>query len=182
MTFNDLAALGSFISGVGVPASLIFLYFQMRQVTEQVRQAEKNQRATIRTGRAARIIEMNIGSLDPAVATAIYKCQSGAPDVTAAQFAQYSASCRAMFYNAEDTYFQYRNGLLDEEAFQSFTASVRGFVKSAGLRAMWTGYRELFVPEFVAWVDALIDSVPLTPASDAFERWKSEVTRLQTAS
>lgn len=47
MSLSDLAALGSFISGLGVLVSLVFLYFQLRQIGVQVKQTEKNQRALI---------------------------------------------------------------------------------------------------------------------------------------
>ena len=56
MSLSDLAALGSFVSRMAVLASLGFLYFQMRQITEQVRQAERNRQAIMQQGRAARHI------------------------------------------------------------------------------------------------------------------------------
>jgi hypothetical protein len=37
MTLSDLAALGSFVSGLAVLVSLIFLWFQLRQMNEQIR-------------------------------------------------------------------------------------------------------------------------------------------------
>src|SRR5689334_19355525 len=60
MSLSDLASIGSFVSGVAVLVSLVFLYFQMRQVTEQVRQAEKNQRAVIQQARTTRSADFNI--------------------------------------------------------------------------------------------------------------------------
>ena len=50
MSLSDLAALGSFVSGLAVLVSLIFLYFQLRQVNRQVRQSEKNQLALMNQG------------------------------------------------------------------------------------------------------------------------------------
>ena len=58
MSLSDLASLGSFVSGVGVLISLIFLYFQVRQVNAQVGQAEKNQQAAIRQERSAKVSDM----------------------------------------------------------------------------------------------------------------------------
>ena len=43
MSLSQLAEIGSFTSGVAILASLIFLYFQLRQINQQVKQAEKNQ-------------------------------------------------------------------------------------------------------------------------------------------
>ena len=48
MSLSELAEIGSFISGVAVLTSLIFLYFQLRQINQQVKQAEKNQQSAIR--------------------------------------------------------------------------------------------------------------------------------------
>jgi hypothetical protein len=50
MSLSALAEIGSFISGVAILSSLIFLYFQLRQINHQVKQAEKNQRSAIRQG------------------------------------------------------------------------------------------------------------------------------------
>jgi hypothetical protein len=41
MSLSQLAEIGSFTSGVAILASLIFLYFQLRQINQQVKQAEK---------------------------------------------------------------------------------------------------------------------------------------------
>ncbi len=59
MTLSDLASLGSFVSGAAVLISLVFLYFQIRQVNAQVRQAERNQRALLQQGRAGRAADTN---------------------------------------------------------------------------------------------------------------------------
>ena len=57
MTLADLAALGSFVSGFAVLVSLVFLYFQLRQLNAQVLQGERNQRALLNQGVATRITE-----------------------------------------------------------------------------------------------------------------------------
>lgn len=50
MSLSDLAALGSFVGGVAVLVSLIFLYFQLRQIGAQMAQADNNQRALMSWG------------------------------------------------------------------------------------------------------------------------------------
>src|SRR5690348_18217117 len=60
MTLSDLASLGSFISGFAVLVSLIFLYFQLRQISEQVNQTERNQRALMQQGRANRVTDTTL--------------------------------------------------------------------------------------------------------------------------
>ena len=54
MSLSDLAALGGFVSGLGVLVSLVFLYFQLRQLNFQARQNARHTRALIFQGGAAR--------------------------------------------------------------------------------------------------------------------------------
>ena len=56
MSLSQLAEIGSFISGVAILSSLIFLCFQLRQINQQVKQAEKNQQSAIRQGQATRSV------------------------------------------------------------------------------------------------------------------------------
>src|SRR5215469_1497977 len=65
MPLSDLASLGSFVSGVAVLISLVFLYFQVRQVTAQVRQAERNQQASIRHTRVSRSVQLQLEISEP---------------------------------------------------------------------------------------------------------------------
>ena len=73
MSLSQLAEIGSFVSGVAILASLIFLYFQLRQINHQVRQAEKNQKSAIRQGRASRTVRIILAGTDPSLADAFTK-------------------------------------------------------------------------------------------------------------
>jgi len=53
MSLSDLASLGSFVSGLAVLISLIYLAIQ-------VQQAEQNQKAQIQQGRAARLVDLQL--------------------------------------------------------------------------------------------------------------------------
>ena len=88
MSLSDLAALGSFINGLAVLVSLVFLYFQLKQIGAQVKQAEKNQQATIRQGRTARLVEILTRGTDPSVAEAITMASWGDEKMTITQLAQ----------------------------------------------------------------------------------------------
>src|SRR5476649_1288792 len=114
MSLSDLAALGSFVSGVAVVTSLVFLYFQVRQVSEQVRQAERNQQAAIRQGRTTRIVEMMLAIMDPAIAEAMMKVARGDADITALQLEQYRRYMIASLNHFEDSFYQHEEGLLND--------------------------------------------------------------------
>src|SRR5215472_7715408 len=97
MSLSDLASLGSFVSGVAVLISLIFLYFQVRQANQLVRQAEKNQQATIRLERTSRAVAISMGASEPSLADAAHKALTGAKDISSTQIMQFGRLAHALF-------------------------------------------------------------------------------------
>ena len=169
MTLSDLASIGSFISAVSVVISLVYL-------AGQVRQARHHQQAAIRAERATRLATMNTAAEDPTIAEAILKGLRGGADINETQYAQFTHFCRASFYNAEDTYFQHKEGLLSDAAFASFVASVKGWAARApGIRAAWRQFRGLFVSEFAEWMDATLAEVTPAAPIDTFAQWRKLV-------
>src|SRR3954464_16022643 len=116
MSLSDLASIGSLISSIAVLVSLIYLAIQ-------VRQAERNQQASIRQGRATRAVDIILATAEPALVEAMPKGACGAADLTPMQFGQFAAIYGAFLASAEDTWLQYKEGLLSEAVFASFTAS-----------------------------------------------------------
>ena len=169
MTLSDLASIGSFVSAIAVVISLVYL-------ASQVRQARSHQQAAIRAERASRLAMMNTAAEDPSIADAIMKGLQGSGDISATQYAQFTHFCRASFYNAEDTYFQHNQGLISDQAFASFIASVKGWAARApGIRACWKQFRSLFVSEFADWMDRTLAEVEPLPPIDTFAQWRSLV-------
>src|SRR5215470_214537 len=119
MSLSDLASLGSFVSGIAVLASLVFLYFQLRQVKEQVKQAERNQKALVQQSRAARSSDHFERIADVTNVTAYYKGLFGSPDLTVTEGRQFFAFFCSTIYQFEDVFFQHRQGVLAEESFLS---------------------------------------------------------------
>ena len=137
MSLSDLANIGSFISGVSILTSLIFLYFQLRQINHQVKQAEKNQPSAIRQGRATRTVGIVLTGTEPSLADAFVKGASGDEDISLTQLSQFNAVCSAIFVNSEDTFYEREEGLLDEASFVGFVAGLKGsFQKSRLSRSM----------------------------------------------
>jgi hypothetical protein len=181
MSLSDLAAVGSFISGFAVSVSLIFLFFQLRQIGAQNRLAAKNQQAVIRQNRATRTVDAIIASAsEGSLAEALATCGAGGSDVTLAQFGQFSNYCRASFYHYEDAYYQHREGLLNDSAFSGATANMRGLVSNVGWKASWAFQREAFESDFAAWMDKLVEQTPTREPTDAFAQWTAEVSRIRS--
>ncbi|MBS0273751.1 MAG: hypothetical protein JSR55_04965 [Proteobacteria bacterium] len=148
MTLSDLASIGSLVSGVAVLASLVYL---ARQTQQNVR----NSQALIQQGRAARIADTALRIAELRESEAIDKCFTGSPDVTDKDVARFLNICRAIYVSAEDSYFQHKQGLLDEIAFASFEHSVRAGMGAPGMAAGWILTRDMYEPEFRAYLDKL---------------------------
>jgi hypothetical protein len=174
MSLSDLASLGSFVSGVAVLISLVFLYFQVRQV-------EKNQQATVRQQRASRGVAVTMGAAtEPSLVEAIYKASVGATDITSTQLLQLLLYSNAQFLSFEDSFLQHRNGLMTDSDFGSVINSVRAFIRLPGFRVQWKRGRMGYGTEFVEFMDALLATTPaglgsLDPAEWLIERAKENV-------
>ena len=168
MTLSDVASIGSLISGLAVLISLVYLSLQ-------VRQSERNQRASIRQGRTTRVIDLNVALLEPSVAVAMSKGHSGAEDISETQLQQFRFWYRATFYMAEDTFYQHKDRLLNESAFGTSLAGWKIVLTSPGVRVMWKGLRSGFDGEFVEFMDKLLAETPVRLPIDALAQWKSDI-------
>src|SRR5215467_13953304 len=95
MALSDLASLGSFVSGLAVLASLVYL-------TLQVRQAERYQKAIAQQARATRLsdLHMRLAGVEEIVS----KGFSGDVDLSLTELRQCRRYVRATLYNIEDTF------------------------------------------------------------------------------
>jgi hypothetical protein len=129
MSLSDLASIGSLVSGIAVLISLIYLSLQ-------VRQTEKNQKALIQQGRAARIADSVLQFAQGDLIKSFMKGQAGDADISAEDLARFRMIFRAMMISAEDSHFHHAQNLLDENAYASLVASMRFMLGAPGFRAM----------------------------------------------
>jgi hypothetical protein len=177
MSLSDLASLGSFVSGVAVLVSLVFLYFQVRQVNAQVLQTERNQRAILQQGRASRSVAVQLETAaSPALADAVICAMSaGEPELTPAAFYQFFSWASAIVTNFEDTYFQHRRGMLDDASFESAVGIMRVILGAASFRAAWRLMRVAKTPDVRVFLDRLAEEALLAPYGDLHQRWRAEL-------
>jgi hypothetical protein len=168
MNLSDWASIGSLVSSIAVLISLIYLALQ-------VRQAERNQQASIRQGRATRVVDIVLATGDPALGDALPKGTAGETDISSVQFGQFIAIYGAFLASAEDTYLQYKEGLLTEAVYASFTESWRQTLAQPGVRALWKLRRHGFERGFADLMDRLMAEAPPQPSSDFLTAWKNEV-------
>jgi|GEM_PF-446160 len=170
MSLTDLAAAGSAVSGFAILASLLYLSLQLRQTS-------KNQRALMQQGRVARISSAATAFAAPEIAAAVDRCWDGDADVSTVQLRQFANVCRQFFISAEDSFLQHRDSLLGESAYASLVGSTRAYMASPGFRAMWRLTRGWYEPGFAAFVDGIMQDVPITPYADRLAQWWAAVAR-----
>jgi len=167
MNLSDWASIASLANSIAVLISLIYLALQ-------VRQAERNQQASIRQGRATRMVDIILATGDPALVEALPKGTAGETDISPSQFGQFIAIYGAFLASAEDTYLQYKEGLLTHAVHASFAESWRQTLAQPGVRALWKLRRHGFERGFANFMDKLMAEAPPQPSSDFLAAWKSE--------
>ena len=168
MSLSDLASLGSFVSGIAVVASLIYL-------TLQVRQAERNQRVLVQQARAARVSDLMFHLADPALQEVWDKGLNGDGDISLLQLGQFKSLMRASLFNMEDTLLLHNAGLISDDVF----AGLRGFLKvttsRAGWRAAWKQLRVERGKEFSDFIDQIVGETAATARADELANWRAAV-------
>jgi hypothetical protein len=176
MNLSNLAALGNFVSGVAVVVSLVFLYFQVRQLNAQARQAAIGQQAMMKLARTTRVMEVNARMASESFAQMDLRIARNGSDVTADDVMRFWAHARTMFQNAEDTFAQHRRGLVHDADFASFKRGFGWGLQAPPIRLSWERHRKMYDEGFANFVDRLVSEAPLVVAApDMLERWQAEM-------
>ncbi|HEY2069308.1 MAG TPA: hypothetical protein VGG48_07125 [Rhizomicrobium sp.] len=173
MSLTDLASIASLISSIAVFVSLVYLGLQIQQGT-------KHSRALIQQGRAARITESAFRIAELRESDGITRCFSGERDVDPNEIGRFLNICRAIFVSAEDSFLQHQEGLLNGLAFESFEASVRTGIGTAGIAAGWLMTRDMYGPEFRAYMDGMLGDMNVTPGAPmrSLQAWNTVLDEL----
>jgi len=167
MSLSDLASLGSFISGIAVLFSFVFLALQIRQNAS-------NQRAIIHNERARLVQDLTVQSFGT-YEGAETMLRGNAADVSldSARSRQYLAMLLSVFRLFEEFYYQHRDGMIDEARWHSNTLRMHGFLAIPGMRAGWRTHAPTFGADFRAWMDRILRKVAIdTHAADVVATWK----------
>ena len=175
MNLSDLAALGSFVSGLAVLVSLVFLYFQLRQLNAQVQQSETNQRALLNQGVATRVTEGLRWSAEPHFSDLISRIYAGDTKFSASEIQQIRSLLRYRLISIQDNYVQLRSGLIDRLIFDNVLEGTRPWLAQPVFRAVWLNSRLTYPPEWRAYVDGLIADLPLAEPIDAIAQFEARL-------
>ena len=167
MSLSDLASLGSFVNGVAVLISLIYLALQIRQT-------KRNQQIAIRHTRASRIVDLQLALADSGVANAWLHGSASPQELTQTELSQFTNLCRALFFHFEDSFYQREEGLLNNDAFETVVAGARLSARSPGWRVAWKIARPNFGGRFRDFMDGVVASSAVEPPLDlSLEGWKA---------
>ena len=168
MSLSDLASLGSFVSGIAVLASLIYL-------TLQVRQAERYQKAIAQQARAARLVDWQLGLADSVLQEVLNKGANGDDDISLGQLRQYGSLFRAGMFNGEDTFILHKAGLISDDVFDAYFATLRTVCARAGWRATWKEQRASGGNEYREFIDQIVAEAPVSAPVDELANWRAAV-------
>ena len=145
---QEYALLAEIISSIAILATLIILVLEMRENTEAVQSAtiqslaERTQQFTLEMASNPELALVSASFFDPDF--------SGGGEYLSAQQVAYLATVIKL---GEESYIQFRDGLLSEEFWLTRASFVKGQLRSDLARSMWVTFnKENFIPEYVEWL------------------------------
>jgi hypothetical protein len=168
MTLSDLAALGSLVSGAAVVLTLVLLLLQIRQTN-------RNQRATVQQNRVTRSAEFILRGIDPSIVPAWMQGAEGDPQIGPERHWQFITLMRTFFLGLEDTYFQHRLGLVDDGTLVGVRRLMCRHFAAPGVRAAWRQLRDVFDPGFALYCDEIVREGRISKNLVDFTTWQELV-------
>jgi hypothetical protein len=152
MSLSDLASLGSFVSGLAVLVSLLFVGFQLRQNAQAVR-------ATASQAHSANYHSI-VGPLsaNAELARIWLNGLSHYEEQSNEDRARFILFTTGLFRFWEASRVQWRHGQLDKEHWQTVEETVRIFVSQPGIRSFWKVRGHSHSTEFQDWFESLPSS------------------------
>lgn len=156
MSLSDLAALGSFVSGLAVVFSFVFLGFQMRQ-------ANLNQRSLMQQGRTGRTIDILLRFTDQKLGSTIVRAFKGDASLSESEVFAFYGFAAAIFWSYEDSFLQFQNGTLDQKSWASDVSTLKGLLNNPAYRGVWRAARNSIGGAYQQFVDGLMLEVKGAP-------------------
>lgn len=169
MTLVDLANVGQVVGALAVIGSLIFVGLQVRQNT-------KATRATALQMNADYWLSYFTMLADKQLSEVYSKGALGREELEGGQFGQFFFLCRATFMGCENQHHQYLSGLLDDDAYRGYEATIREQIAAfPGIRAMWQLVKHTYGTEFVKFLDGQIATTDEHRQGSIQKRWRELV-------
>ena len=149
MSLTDLASLGSFISGMAVAITLVFLVLQMRQNTLAVRAAASQAHS------AAYAELSNITVINGDMARIWRLGNADVNQLSDDERVRYISYVSTIFRFMESARLQWRHGQLDGEHWHALVGDFRDLAMQPGVKAYWDLRRHWHAEEFRKWFQSL---------------------------
>ena len=134
MNWEAIGAIGEIVGATGVILTLMYLSVQIRQSTRASKASTAQQFSNN---------WINLNLFYAHEADQIGEISLADPDLTELQKQKSSAFWRALTHQWSNSYYQYRQGNLDDELFAQTEREVRGYLSDPRLRAhlevLWWG-------------------------------------------
>jgi hypothetical protein len=149
MTLSDLSNLGSFVSAIGVVASLIFVGMQLKQNTRAVRATASQAHIANWQGMLTPIIE------HAEVAGIWRRGLSGMTNLTDDERVRFIIMVGGVFRYIEVARLQWLHGQLEQTHWIILSRTHTEIANQPGVRDYWAIRRSWYAADFQAWYDAL---------------------------
>lgn len=176
MTLADLADIGQVVGSFAVVASLIFVGLQVHQNTKATKATALQMNADYWLTYFTVLANRQFGDV-------YSKGALGRRELESAEFGQFFFLCRATFMGCENQHHQYLSGLLSEDAYRGYEATIREQIAAfPGVRAMWQLVRHTYGREFATFLDAQIAGSAAHGRGSMQSQWKALVAAGTSAS
>lgn len=152
MSLSDLAAVGSFVSGIAVVFSFLFLALQ-------VRQSNRNQRSLIQQGRTGRNVDILLRMSDPFMSETIAEADVNCAAMTAGKIWAFYGFAGAVFWTYEDSFLQFEAKTLDAQSWESDAVIIKRLIGHPAYRVVWKMARDGMGGGYRDYVDSLMREV-----------------------
>lgn len=148
MKFEKLNAWLTLGANIGVLVGIVFLAVEVRQNSQTTIAATRSEISST-------ILDLLDHQRHPLVISALRKSQSG-EGLTYEEIYLLDNQAHMGWRHAENVYYQYRNGLFDEDEFLADQAAVRASLNEPYRLAHWRANRQWYSEKFRNYVDGLL--------------------------
>lgn len=152
MKLEKIAAVAEIISSIAIVITLVYLSIQTRQTNETLL---ANSRQTTMTA--------DVELIGTAVSNpqAVANATKPLSELTQAQSQQVGNMIAGLVRTREFSYHQYKNGILDKTTLDSYMGTLVRWIKMGETDLYyWQVFSKEIDPEFVGYVNALLQKVP----------------------
>jgi hypothetical protein len=155
MTLLDLSSIGSFVSGLAVLASLVFVGYQIQRNTRAVRASASQAHSANWQQIITPIIEHE------GVARLWRKGTVDIRSLTDDERARFFVMTSGLLRFWEGARLQWRHGQLDEGHWRNVEQNAIDFKSQPGIQTVWGIRRHWYSAEFQEWYEALEIKTPI---------------------